>query len=265
MAERSIALTTIKGGINRQRTKGGALEDSLYDLLNGYVTKSKTVKVRPGTRRVYDLAEDTAGDSQTKGLVTFDGALNVFCHVDVEVPDGIVLNIITHPDQTPESPIPIAEINFATPFMGYLYVAATFENGECQHFWLQGGDAWEAETTYRLGDIITPSTPTGLAYQAQRLTDPRSAWQANVLRSLGDEIEPTVYNDYYYTVVDTQGDNPRSGTVEPTWPTEDGARVFEDADGSADTPPSFTEMPDTSTLPSPGLVDRYRNMFRRQQ
>jgi hypothetical protein len=72
-----------------------------------------------------------------------------------------------------------------------------------------------------------------------------------------------VYNDFYYTVVDTQGTNPRSGSTEPTWPTEDGAQVFEDADGAADTPPSITETPDTSVIPSPGIYDRYRNLFRR--
>lgn len=263
MADRNVALTTIKGGINRQRTKGGALEDSLYDLVNGYVTRSKTVKGRPGSLRVYDLAEDTAGDSTTKGLVAYNGALNVFSHIEVDVPAGIVLNIITHPDQTADNLIPIREINFAAPFMGYLYVAATFTNGECQHFWLQGGDEWAPETQYSLGDIVVPSVPTGLAYQAQRLTAANPSWQAGVERTVGDVVEPTVYNDFYYTVVDTQGSNPRSGSTEPTWPTEDGAQVFEDADGSADTPPSVTATPDTSVIPSPGLVDRYRNLFRR--
>ena len=256
MASRDIALTTLKGGINRQRVKGGALEDSLYDFLNGYLTKSKTAVGRPGSRRPYTV------DSQTKGLVTYNGALNVFCHVEVEVPTGIVLNIITHPDQTADNPIPISRINFAAPFMGYLYVVATFANGECQHFWLQGGDEWEAETVYKLGDVVVPSDANGLAFQAQRLTDPNTAWAPNVSRTLGDVIEPTVYNDFYYTVVDTQGDNPRSGAAEPTWPTEDGAQVFEDADGTADTPASFTEMPDLSKAPAPNILDRYRNLFK---
>lgn len=262
MADRNVALTTVKGGINRQRTKGGALEDALYDLVNGYVTRSKTVVVRPGSVRAYDLAADTEGDSPAKGLTAYNGALNVFSHIDTEVPGGIVLNIITHEDQTDSNPIPISEINFAAPFMGYLYVAATFENGDTRHFWLQGGDEWAAETTYALGDVVLPSTPTGLAYQAQRLTDPNPAWQASIARAEGDVVEPVEYNNYYYTVVETQGTNPRSGTTEPNWPTEDGARVFEDADGAADTPASLTEMPDTSAVPSPGLVDRYRNLFR---
>lgn len=257
MASRSIALTTLKGGINRQRTKGGALEDSLYDLLNGYITKSKTAVVRPGSRRPYTLT------SETKGLVTYNGELNVFSHTSVEVPAGIVLNIITHPDQTADNPIPISEINFAAPYMGYLYVVATFENGQCQHFWLQGGDEWQADHVYKLGDVVFPSSFEGLAFQAQRITDPNPAWAPNVTRAIGEVVEPTVYNDFYYTVVDTQGDNPRSGTTEPTWPTEDGAQVIEDADGADTTPQGLTEMPDISTLPSSSLVERYLNIFRR--
>lgn len=262
MADRSVALTTVKGGINRQRTKGGALQDSLYDLVNGYVSKSKTIVVRPGTDRVYELPTDTAGDGTTKGLMAFQSALHVFSDELVDVPDGIVLHIITHPDATPEVPIPLAEINFAAPFMGFPYVAATFTNGDTYHFWLQSGDEWQPDTTYKLGDIVVPSDPFGLVFQAQRLTDPNTAWAPNVLRSLGDIIEPTEFNNFYYTVVDTQGDNPRSGTVEPTWPTEDGARVFEDAEGSADTPPSFTAMPDVNAVPAPTIAGRYSNGLR---
>lgn len=262
MADHSVALTTLKGGINRQRTKGGALEDSVFDLLNGYISKSKTVIVRPGTFRTHNLPENTAGDEVTKGLVSFDGGLCTFSNEQVTVPQGITLYIITHEDQTEENPIPLSEIAFAAPFMGYLYVAAVFNNGDCRHFWLQGGDEWEAETVYSLGDVITPSTANGLSFQAQRLTDPNPAWAPNVARTLGDVVEPTVYNDFYYTVVEVQGDNPRSGETEPTWPTEDGARVFEDADGAADTPSSLTEMPDTDAVPSPGILDRYRNIFR---
>jgi hypothetical protein len=43
---RDIPLTAIKGGINRTRTKGGARADTLYDLLNVYVTEDGTVQAR---------------------------------------------------------------------------------------------------------------------------------------------------------------------------------------------------------------------------
>lgn len=235
------------------------MQDSLYDLVNGYITKSKTVIVRPGTVRVYELPTDTAGDGTTKGLMAFEGALHVFSDEEVTVPDGVVLHIITHPDATSEAPIRLSTINFAAPFMGFPYVSATFDNDETFHFWLQDGDDWTAQTTYKLGDIVNPTVPNGLSFQAQRLTDPNPAWAANVQRALGDVIEPTVYNDFIYTVVDTQGTNPRSGTVEPDWPTADGAQIFEDADGSPNTPPSLTQMPDPNATPSPSTTDRYGN------
>jgi len=260
VADRSIALTTIKGGINRQRTKGGALEDSLFDLVNAYVSKSKTIIIRPGTFRTHELPTNTAGDGETQGLMAFRGELHVFSHHAVDVPDGIVLHVIQHPTD-PTSPID--EINFAAPFMGFPYVVATFENGDTFHYWLQDGDVWQAEHVYKLGDIVVPSVANGFAYQAGRLLPANQSWAPNVLRTVGDVVEPTVYNDFFYTVVDTQGDNPRSGTVEPVWPTEDGARINEDADGSTSDPPSVTEPPDPAALPAPGIRDRYGNGPRR--
>ena len=259
MADSSVALTTIKGGINRQRTKGGALEDSLYDLVNGYVSKSKTIVVRPGTVRVFELPTNTAGDGVTKGLMAFEGELHVFSDEFVGVEEGMVLHIIQHPDATEADPIALAEINFAAPFMGFPYVAATFENGDTYHYWLQTGEVWTADTVYQAGDIVAPSVPNGLAFQATRLTAPNPSWAPNVLRALGDVVEPTTYNDFYYTVVETQGDNPRSGAVEPIWPTEDGARINEDADGSDTTPPSLTEPPNIAGVPSPAVLERYQN------
>jgi hypothetical protein len=259
MADRTQALTTVKGGINRQRTKGGALKDSLYDLVNGYVSKSKTIVPRPGTRRIFTLPTDTAGNSLTKGLMAFEGELHVFATELVDTPPGVVLHVITHPDSTIENIIAIEEINFAAPFLGYIYVVATFENGDTYHFWLQGGDPWSAETIYGAGDIITPSVPTGLSYQASRLTPANLSWAPNVERTVGEVVEPTVYNDYYYTVVDTQGTTPRSGAVEPIWPTEDGAQVTEDADGVDTTPVGLTNPPDLTKQPSQAVIDRYIN------
>lgn len=264
MADRSVALTTVKGGINRLRTKGSAPNDSLYDLVNGYVSAAKTVVVRPGTLRNATLPSDTDG-GLTKGLVAFEGELHVFSDAQVEVPEGYALHIIAHPDATLDTPIRIEEINYAFPFMGYIFVSATFEGGDTFSYWLQTGDDWEAETIYSFGDIITPSPPTGLSYQAQRLTDPNIAWAPNVNRAEGDVIEPTVYNNYYYTVVDTQGSNPRSGATEPVWPTTPGAQVIEDADGSLTAPTTPTEMPDPTAVPAPATADRYDNIFARQR
>ncbi len=245
---RDVVLSAVKGGINRLRTKGAALEDSLYDLLNGYVTAQKTIVVRPGTFRDAPLA---AG---TKGLMAFGGELNVFAIQEVEVPAGYRLNIVTHPT---DPTIEIEEINFAKPYCGFPYVVATFVDGTTQHYWLQSGAEWQPDTVYRAGDIVVPSTPTGLAYQATRAGEPNTSWAPNVRRQVGDVVEPTEYNDYYYTVVDVQGTNPRSGTTEPVWPTESGAQVIEDADSAGETSSGQTAAPDNDTTPNPETQDRY--------
>lgn len=249
-----VALTTIKGGINRQRTKGAALKDSLYDLLNGYVTSSKTVKIRPGTFRRATLNE------ATRGLCSFGATLHTFCHKTVSIPAGYTLHVISHPDSLGNTvdPIELDKVHFSEPMMGFLYVVAEFENGDIFHYWLQSGDTWVADTIYKLGAIVVPTNVNGLSYQATRLSAPFPAWKAGAARATNDVIEPTVYNDFFYTVTDTQGDNPTSGAVEPTWATEEGAQTIEDTElGDSTSGGSATEQPDVDAAPSPDTQDRY--------
>jgi len=247
-------LTVVKGGINRLRTKGGARADTLYDLLNGYVTESKTVKVRPGTVREATL------DEATRGLVAFNGSRHVFASESVAVPDGYTLHLLFHPEFDPDDDEPeqydLVAVHFAKPFMGFLYVVAEYADGQIFHFWLQSGGAWEADTVYNAGDIVEPTVPNGLTFRATRLGSPLPSWAANVPRADGDQIEPTEYNGYYYTVVDTIGASPRSGATEPEWPTEEGAQIFEDTEGATSSTPTTTSPPSTQT-PSEETRDRY--------
>lgn len=248
---RQVPLTTIKGGIDRLRTKGGARADSLYDLLNGYVTAARTVKVRPGTFREAELP------ARTKGLCAFDGDLHTFCDVIVTVPAGYVLHVLTHPEATEEEPIEIARIHFAAPFMGALYVVAEFEDGDVYHYWLRSSGAWEANKIYRAGDIVEPTVPNGFAYEATRAGSAYQAWTPRAPREVGDLIEPTTYNDFYYEVTSVAGSTPSAGLTEPDWPTEDGARVTEYAeDTDPVTDAVATAPPSTPSIP-PETRERY--------
>lgn len=96
MAAGAIALTTITGGINRLRVKGGADKNSLHDLLNGYVTQSNTVKVREGTFRNANIAT-YSGAGTTKGLLAYQSQLHVFSGSAVSVPPGYALHVLNHP------------------------------------------------------------------------------------------------------------------------------------------------------------------------
>jgi hypothetical protein len=246
---RDIPLTTIKGGINRTRTKGGARADSLYDLLNAYVTEDGTIVSRPGTFRVANLP------STTRGLVNFDGTLNVFSHQTELVPGGYTCHVLSHPDSTPELTYTLDTIHFAAPFLGFLYVVAEFSNADVYHFWLQSNGSWTADTIYRAGDIVEPTQPQGIAFRATRNGSAFPSWAARVPRTVGDNIEPTVYNDFYYTVVDTIGANPASGDTEPEFPEVEGAQITEDTEG-VPAGSATTTQPGANT-PTSGVSDRY--------
>lgn len=258
---RAAPLTTIKGGINRLRTKGGARADTLYDLVNGYVTEAGTVIARPGTTREATL------DPLTRGLTSFQGSLHTYCHVVVTVPDGFTLNVLVHPDGSEQTGYEIAleKIHFAEPFMGALYVVAEFEDGAIYHYWLQGGAAWEADTIYASGALIEPTVPNGIVYKATRDSNPNPSWAAGVPRYDGTDmtyqqsvIEPTTYNDYYYVCVLAQGTNPRSGTTEPTWPTTEGELVTEVTDsGEVSTGAPTTSAPTSTPTLDQTTIDRY--------
>ncbi len=243
---RTIPLTVIEGGINRLLTKGGARADDLYDLVNAYVTKARKIKPRPGTERVASLPTGTVG------LCAFDGGLHVFASASVDLsayPD-FTLHVLKHPYN--QNAV-LTTIHFAEPFLGALYVVGEFNEGQIYHYWLQDAETWEASTEYKVHQFVLPTTENGYAYRASRYGNPYPSWSAGVLRTAGNgssidpsRIEPTTYNGYYYEAIATEGDNPRSGDVEPTWPTNSGETVVENTDGwtptATPTPPDPPEL-----------------------
>jgi len=235
---RREVLTTVKGGITRLRTKGAALKDTLYDLLNGYITAARTVKVRPGTFLTETLPAGTIG------LVAFEGNLHVFAEDLVSsIPSGYVLDILKSPD----GDLAITAIHFAEPFMGALYVVAEFSDGGIYHYWVRSASDWVANNEYDLHELVSPTTADGFAYKATRLGNPYPSWTPAAPRAVDDIIEPTTYNGYYYKVITVIGDEPRSGDIEPDWPTDAGATVTEDTDGTSQVPDA---TPPTPTIPS---------------
>lgn len=244
----TIPLTVIKGGINRQRVKGGARSDSLYDLLNGRVTNAGTVMGREGTLR------GTVLPGNTRGLVAFEDLLQTFS-TELETLDaGYFANVLAHPtDETAT----LVEIHFAAPFMGALYVVAEWSDGGIYHYWLASGGVWEAGTVYLNGAVVTPGTPNGLLYKAlpNNPAAPTQAWAPLTNYEVGDKVLPTVYNGYYYEVTDTDGDVPISGVLEPAWIASEGAQILETADGTG--VPAATEDPDAAPQVPPDVQDRY--------
>jgi hypothetical protein len=234
--------------MTRLRRKGAASPSTLFELLNAYITIAGTIKPRPGT--VVDMVLPPG----TKGLVSHKGQLVVFSHQPTEITDDrYKVVVVRHPvDQT----IPLREIHFAQPFMGFLYVVAAFEDGQQWHYWIEELEQWEPNKHYRLGERVFPSVENGYAYTARRKDAPNPVWAAAVPREFGDVIEPTVFNDFKYECVLVTGGSPASGEIEPVWPEVDGATVVETTFGDPITtiPPQTGGGPGGAILP-PGYTN----------
>ena len=248
--------------MTRLRSKGNAGAATLYDLLNGYITISGTIKPRPGTVTEITLP------SSTKGLVAHKGKMYTFNHQPAitDLPDKYIVAVLRHPT---DPTIELKQIHFSAAFVGFLYVAAQFEDDSLYHYWLEELDAWSASTDYMIGDRVFPSNENGYAYKATRPGSPNEAWAPHVERAVDDVVEPTVYDGFKYTVVAVTGTNPTSGSTEPDWPAEAGAQVIEYSEGADSTTIGSTVVdpdPDLGSIPDgydiDGLAGGYRG-FRR--
>ncbi len=240
-------LTVVKAGLSRQRTKGAAIKGTLYDLLNGYVTTEKTIKVRPGTTLAQTL---TAG---TKGLVHFDGKFHVFASASVAgLPADYTLHILRAPTANA-----LTRIHFAEPFLGALYVVAEFAADEIFHYWLKAPDAWEASKVYDFNDRTVPAVDDGFVYKVNRLGDPNPVWTSGAPRAVDDRVEPTTPNGLYFQVTSVFGTQPISGLTEPDWADAKlGQQFIDTPDGIAlQSTPTPARPP--RDRPPAGTRDRY--------
>lgn len=243
------ALTVIQGGITRARLKGAALKNALFDLVNGYVTVGKTVKVRPGTFRT-----DTLNGS-TKGLTAFDDFRHVFANTLVAVPAGYECDVLVNPNAPADA---IVKIHFAAPYMGFLYVVPEFADGSTPHYWLQNSGTWTPNTVHLNGDLVLPTVPNGFAFQATRLEAPHTVWSPEATVTLNEIFEPTIYNGYMFKALHVTGTAPHTGSSEPAWPAVENAQIQEFGDFG--TTSSATSSPAAATqTPSQSITDRYGN------
>lgn len=251
---RTVSLNALKAGISRLRTKGGPDPQTLYDLVDGYVTAAGTIEQRPG------FDDDALLPEGTVGLMSFRGFKYVFADAPIDLSgfDEYRLAILTHPRAGEVDAPALLRIHFGEPFMRYPYVSAEWDNGDVFHYWMQGeGEEtyWQADTTYRLYAVVHPTVQTGFTYRAHRLGERGEVWAANVERAVDDVVEPTEENGFEYVAIEAYGSPPRSGATEPDWPTEEGAIVVEEAD-LAPGAPSGGGGGGGSTLP-PDVTDRY--------
>lgn len=221
--------------------------------------------------------QDLQVDGATEDPTPLYGAYALVFLLDAAWTDAGVYTVSFNPETAicfevdvlmhPSDPDAVLErIHYAAPFLGALYVVAEFESGEIFHYWLQDADPWAADTEYSLHELVTPTTPNGLYFRATRFGQGYQAWAPGVARTAGNGssidpsiIEPTVYNEYYYTAIQTGGDNPRSGSVEPTWPVNTGETIVENTDGFESTTPDAVAppAPPANNQPQSGTTERY--------
>lgn len=153
--------------------------------------------------------------------------MHVFATEPVISPDPrYVVNILKHPDPTYVGGL--FKIHFAKPYLGFLYVVAEFEDDSVFHYWLQNPSVWAPNMIYGLDALVSPSVANGYFYKAvTKSTAPM--WASGQSKAIGDVIQPSTPNGWEYVVTDVTG-TPTTGDTEPSWPTADGATVFEGTD-----------------------------------
>lgn len=235
--------------------KGGAAASRLYDLTNAFVTNAGSVVPREGSIRAATLT------SATVGLAAVDGVFNIFSSTfttsTATVPLGYNLNVLVDPVNSTASP---SIIWFAKPFMGFLYVAAQFTDGNVYHYWLQNNGTWASNTVYTSASIVLPSPVNGLAYQGVRDFPANPFWTSNTLIASGSMVEPTEATGFCYRAIAVAGSAPHTGASEPVWPITSASTLqeFGDFDTSAsDAGTTQGTIVTGSFALGPNITDRY--------
>lgn len=233
---RSFALAKQTDGINRLRTKGGASDSALYDLVNGWVSAKGTINCRDGTRKKLQFPPGTIGAFGHQGVIhTFSA------HAVANSDARIAVDILWHPTGGAAA---LSKIHNVFPVLGRLYVVAEFADGVVKHYWIDLPAAWTANAVLAYGVRVSPTAGKGLYYRATNAST-APAWTPSTTTALNKVVQPTVVNGFTYIAIDVQGNPVRTSNTEPTWPTTDGATVTErryftepGVGGGSSTPPT---------------------------
>lgn len=260
MPLRPLVLSSLDAGMTRLRIKGGAAQDALYELTNGYVDASGAPTSRDGTTWSYTLPAGTVG------ITAFAGKLHVFSQAPVTLANDLYVNdVLVNPVAGYTGTL--TTIYFAKPFLGFLYVVAGFTDGSgnktTYHYWLQEPVEWTANTVYGINAQVQPDTPNGFYYVAQTSVN-YPVWQPNTAYAEGDIVQPSTANGYVFEVTEAVGTNPTSGPTEPTWPSTPGAQVFETVEGANSPSSTPTSTITQAALPA-SVIDRYGNSIQVNQ
>lgn len=161
-------------GLDHRKSSTVADANRLRELKNAYVTTGKVIRKRPGLPLIATL------EAGTKGLVSGGGYLNTFyeyggsiTHADTR----FLANVLEHSLGAGYAPGSISKIHYGDVFLGYIYVAVEYSDGNIFHYYLDGSNP------NRVTDVNCPNTKA-LSKQESRL------WAIN-----GDTVDYCVLNN----------------------------------------------------------------------
>lgn len=250
---RVFALAKQTDGINRMRSKGGASDSALFDLQNGWVSAKGVIQARPGSRKVLAFPAGTICVFGHQGKYHTFAAAPTF-----NADPRVVVNVLRHPTGGSAA---LLRIHNVFPVLGRLYVVAEFADAVVQHYWLDLPAAWTANTVLGYGYRVQPvaGSETGYYYRATNI-DTSPAWTASTVKAVGNFVQPSAANNFRYEATAVSGATPSmTSSVEPTWPTTDGATVTERRYASEPgiDPGSSKPPPPTTPPGSPGDYTPY--------
>ena len=161
-------------GLDHRKSSTVADANRLRELKNAYITTGKAIRKRPGMPKIATL------ESGTKGLVSGNGYLNTFYEYGAAVVHAdtrFLANVLEHAAGAGYAPGSIATIHYGTTFLGYLYVAVEYDDGNIFHYYVDGS------SPNRVTDASCPNTKA-VSKQESRI------WAIN-----GDVTAYTVLND----------------------------------------------------------------------
>lgn len=121
----AITFERFDGGLDVRQLASSADANRLRTLKNAYVTTGRTIRKRPGLRKVADLP------TGCKGLFSGLDALWTFSGRTVDYVEN-VSNAVLSVDAD------ITDVLHVEVFNGYLYLCAKHRNGMTQHYYLDG-------------------------------------------------------------------------------------------------------------------------------
>ncbi len=167
----AITFERFDGGLDVSRSPSVAGANQLRVLKNAYVTTGRTLRKRPGLRKLGTLKAGTVGLAAGGHAVYGDARLWVFGDDSQgNAHPGVSGVTVTTQPLPPNDAYPIAwptRIRSAVDFNGYLYVVAEWGQNLTRHCWIGGTTRkWTPQTVYAAGDTVIPTTPNGYRYRA---------------------------------------------------------------------------------------------------